>query len=110
MSNKAAISLTTGLEDAERVTVALLAAVAAAESGRPTLTFLTKEAVRLATGGFAAGTACKGCPTSRACWPGSQPPADDCSSARSASTPGNSTLSRWCRPHRSAEPSSCGSG
>jgi len=39
MENKAAISLTTGLEDAERVTVALLVAVGAAESGRPTLTF-----------------------------------------------------------------------
>ena len=36
-SNKAAISLTTGLEDAEKVTVAFLVAVGAAESGRPTL-------------------------------------------------------------------------
>jgi predicted peroxiredoxin len=62
MSDKAAVSLTTGLEDAERVTVALLVAVGAAESGRPTLVFLTKEAVRLATGGFAVGTACQGCP------------------------------------------------
>lgn len=59
---RAAISLTTGLEDAEKVTVALLVAVGAAESGRPTLMFLTKEAVRLATGGFAAGVACEGCP------------------------------------------------
>ena len=63
MSNKAAISLTTGLEDAERVTVALLVAVGAAESGRPTLTFLTKEAVRLAVAGVAVGTACDGCPS-----------------------------------------------
>lgn len=63
MSNKAAISLTTGLEDAERVTVALLVAVGAAESGRPTLMFLTKEAVRLALSGIAVGTACDGCPT-----------------------------------------------
>lgn len=59
---KAAISLTTGLEDPERVTVALLVAVAAAESGRPALMFLTKEAVRLATDGFPTGTACDGCP------------------------------------------------
>jgi hypothetical protein len=43
MSNKAAVSLTTGLEDAERVTVALLVAVGAAEGGRPTVMFLTKE-------------------------------------------------------------------
>ena len=60
--NKAAVSLATGLEDAERVTVALLVAVAAAEAGRPTLMFLTKEAVRLATEGVAVGTACAGCP------------------------------------------------
>ena len=63
MGNKAAISLTTGLEDAERVTVALLVAVGAAESGRPTLIFLTKEAVRLAVAGVAVGTACDGCPS-----------------------------------------------
>ena len=63
MANKAAISLTTGLEDAERVTVALLVAVGAAENGRPTLMFLTKEAVRLAVAGVAVGTACDGCPS-----------------------------------------------
>lgn len=59
---RAAISLTTGLEDAERVTVALLVAVGAAESGRPTMTFLTKEAVRLAVDDFTRGVACEGCP------------------------------------------------
>ena len=47
--NRAVVSLTTGLEDPERVTVALLVAVGAAESGRSTLMFLTKEATRLAT-------------------------------------------------------------
>ena len=45
MSGKAVISLTTGLEDPEKVTVAFLVAVGAAEQGRPTLMFLTKEAV-----------------------------------------------------------------
>ncbi len=59
---KAAISLSTGLEDAERVTVAFLTALGAAEQGRPTLMFLTKEAVRLAVPGVAVGTACDGCP------------------------------------------------
>ena len=59
---KAAISLSTGLEDAERVTVAFLMAVGAAEQGRPTMMFLTKEAVRLAVPGIAVGTACDGCP------------------------------------------------
>jgi predicted peroxiredoxin len=63
MGNKAAISLTTGLEDPEKVTVALLMAVGAAESGRPTKMFLTKEAVRLATNGIAVGVACEGCPS-----------------------------------------------
>ena len=62
MPGKAVISLTTGLEDPEKVTVAFLVAVGAAESGRPTLMFLTKEAVRIATDGTATGLACDGCP------------------------------------------------
>ena len=62
MKGKAVISLATGLEDPEKVTVAFLVAVGAAEQGRPTLLFLTKEAVRLATDGVAVGTACEGCP------------------------------------------------
>jgi predicted peroxiredoxin len=62
MPGKAVISLTTGLEDPEQVTVAFLVAVGAAESGRPTLMFLAKEAVRLATEGTATGVACDGCP------------------------------------------------
>jgi predicted peroxiredoxin len=62
MAGKAVISLITGLEDAEKVTVAFLVAVGAAESGRPTLMFLTKEAVRLALNDTAVGVACDGCP------------------------------------------------
>ena len=62
MAAKAVVSLTTGLEDTEKVTVAYLVAVGAAESGRPTLMFLTKEAVRLAIDGTAVGVACDGCP------------------------------------------------
>jgi predicted peroxiredoxin len=62
MSRKSVVSLTTGLEDPEKVTVAFLVAVGAAESGRPTLMFLTKEAVRLAVPGVAVGVACEGCP------------------------------------------------
>jgi len=63
MAGKAVVSLTTGLEDAEKVTVAFLVAVGAAESGRPTMMFLTKEAVRLALDGMAVGIACDGCPS-----------------------------------------------
>jgi predicted peroxiredoxin len=62
MGNRAVISLTTGLEDAEKVTVAFLMAVGAAEQGRPTMMFLTKEAVRLVVPGVAVATACEGCP------------------------------------------------
>jgi predicted peroxiredoxin len=62
MPSKAVISLSTGLEDPETVTVAYLVAVGAAETGRETLMFLTKEAVRLALDGVAVGTACDGCP------------------------------------------------
>ena len=51
-----------GLEDPEKVTVAFLVAVGAAESGRPTLMFQAKEAVRLAMDGVATGVACDGCP------------------------------------------------
>jgi predicted peroxiredoxin len=60
--HKAVVSLITGLEDAERVTVAFLVAVGAAEEGRPTLMFLTKEATRLALDGVAVGVGCEGCP------------------------------------------------
>jgi predicted peroxiredoxin len=63
MAQKAVVSLITGMEDTERVTVAFLVAVGAAEQGRPTLMFLTKEAVRLALPNVAVGTACDGCPS-----------------------------------------------
>lgn len=62
MAGKAVVSLSTGLEDPEKVTVAFLVAVGAAESGRPTLMFQAKEAVRLALDGVATGVACAGCP------------------------------------------------
>ena len=60
--SKVVINLATGLEDAERVTVAFLVGGAAAEQGKPVAMFLTKEAVRLAVPGFAEGVACDGCP------------------------------------------------
>jgi predicted peroxiredoxin len=63
MAGKAVISLSTGLEDPEKVTVAFLVAVGAAETGRPTVMFLTKESVRLVLDGIAVGVACEGCPS-----------------------------------------------
>ena len=59
---KVVINLATGLEDAERATVAFLVGGAAVERGKQVTMFLTKEAVRLAMGGVAVGTACTGCP------------------------------------------------
>ena len=59
---KVVVNLATGLEDPERVTVAFLVAGAALEKGKQVVMFLTKEAVRLATPGYAVGIACEGCP------------------------------------------------
>jgi predicted peroxiredoxin len=56
------INLATGLEDPERVTVALLVGDAGVQQGKTVAMFLTKEAVRLAVPGYAHGIACEGCP------------------------------------------------
>jgi predicted peroxiredoxin len=61
-SAKVVINLATGLDDGERVTVALLVGGAALEQGRQVTMFLTKEAVRLAVPGYGEGIACDGCP------------------------------------------------
>lgn len=61
-NDKVVINLATGLEDAERVTVAFLVAGAALEKGKRVAMFLTKEAIRLALEGHAVGVACDGCP------------------------------------------------
>ena len=60
--NKVVINLATGLEDAERVTIAFLVAGAALERGKRVAMFLTKDAVRIGLPGHAEGTACDGCP------------------------------------------------
>ena len=59
---KVVINLATGLEDAERVTVAFLVGGAALEQGKQVAMFLTKEAVRLGLPGYAEAVACEGCP------------------------------------------------
>jgi predicted peroxiredoxin len=59
---KVVVNLATGLEDAERVLIAFLIAVPAAERGKQVTMFLTKDAVRLALPGGAEGVACDGCP------------------------------------------------
>jgi predicted peroxiredoxin len=62
VAEKVVINLATGLEDAERVTVAFLIGGAALDAGKQVAMFLTKEAVRLGLPGFALGVACEGCP------------------------------------------------
>ena len=52
------INLATGHEDAERVTVAFLVAVAALEKGKQVTMFLTKEAVRIGLPGYADASRC----------------------------------------------------
>jgi predicted peroxiredoxin len=61
-NGKVVINLATGLEDAERVTVAFLVGGAAVEQGKAVTMFLTKEAVRLALPGYGNAVACEGCP------------------------------------------------
>jgi predicted peroxiredoxin len=61
-NQKVLINLATGLEDAERVTVAFLVANAALTAGKQVAIWTTKEAVRLAIPGFGEGVACEGCP------------------------------------------------
>jgi predicted peroxiredoxin len=62
MPDKVIINLASGLDDAERVTVAFLVAGAALEQGRQVAMFLTKEAVRLGLPGYGEAVACDGCP------------------------------------------------
>ncbi len=61
-NGKVLVNLATGLEDAERVTVAFLVATAALAQGKHVVVWATKDAVRLGLPGEATGVACKGCP------------------------------------------------
>ena len=61
-TTKVVINLATGLDDGERVTVALLVGGAALDQGKQVTIFLTKEAVRLALPGYGEAIACDGCP------------------------------------------------
>ena len=61
-NGKVVVNLATGLEDAERVMIAFLVAVAALDKGKQVAMFLTKEAVRIGLPGYADAVACDGCP------------------------------------------------
>jgi predicted peroxiredoxin len=62
VAGKVLVNLATGMEDAERVTVAFLVATAALDQGKSVVIWATKDAVRLALPGEAKGEACSGCP------------------------------------------------
>lgn len=61
-SSNVVINLSTGHEDAERVTIAFLVAAASLAKGKAVVMFLTKEAVRLALPGYADAIAVAGSP------------------------------------------------
>jgi predicted peroxiredoxin len=61
-NGKAVINLTTGHEDADLVTVAFLVGTAGLAAGKDVVMFLTKEAVRLATPGYADAIESAGAP------------------------------------------------
>lgn len=52
-NGKAVVNLTTGHEDADKVTIAFLVATAALDAGKKVTMFLTKEAVRIGLPGYA---------------------------------------------------------
>lgn len=62
MADKVLVNLATGMEDGERVLVALLVATAALAQGKQVVIWATKDAVRLGLPGEAEGVVCQGCP------------------------------------------------
>ena len=61
-NGKVLINLATGMEDGERVLVALLVATAAQQQGKQVRIWATKDAVRLGLPGAMRGVVCNGCP------------------------------------------------
>jgi predicted peroxiredoxin len=59
---KVVVNLATGMEDAERVMIALLVATAAQGQGKQVIIWCTKDAVHLGLPGTAVGSHCTGCP------------------------------------------------
>ncbi len=60
--SKVLINLATGMEDGERVLVALLVATAAQQQGKQVRIWATKDAVRLGLPDQVQGVVCDGCP------------------------------------------------
>jgi predicted peroxiredoxin len=62
VADRVLINLATGMEDAERVLVALLVATAAQGQGKQVVVWATKDAVRIGMPGVLTGVVCKDCP------------------------------------------------
>jgi predicted peroxiredoxin len=62
MAHRVLINLATGMEDGERVLVALLVATAAQAQRKEVVIWTTKDAVRLGLPGELSGVVCDGCP------------------------------------------------
>ena len=67
-SDKVLINLATGMEDGERVLVALLVATAAQQQGKEVVVWATKDAVRLGLPGGLQGVVCNDCPPLEQLW------------------------------------------
>lgn len=68
MADKVLVSLTTGMEDGEKVLLAFLVATAALAQGKEVVVWTTKEAVRLGLPGTMTGVPCKDCPPLERLW------------------------------------------
>src|SRR5262245_62255403 len=66
--DKVLINLATGMEDGERVLVALLVATAAQQQRKQVRIWATKDAVRLGLPGELQGVVCNGCPPLERLW------------------------------------------
>ena len=91
---KVVMNLTTGHEDADKVTVAFLVATAALAKEHSVVMFLTKEAVRLGLPGYADAIETAGAPPVTSCSTSSRKAAANSMCARSASTRASSTATR----------------
>jgi predicted peroxiredoxin len=103
------INLATGHEDAERVTVAFLVAVAALEKGKQVTMFLTKEAVRIGLPGYADAIETAGAPPVSRLFAQFAEKGGELWSARSASKPASSTPTRSWTTRALAGRRRCGS-
>lgn len=108
-NGKVVVNLTTGHEDADKVTIAFLIATAGHAKGKQVVMFLTKEAVRLGLPGYADAIEVTGAPPVARLFGQFADGGGELSSARSASTRASSTPRGSCRRPSSRARRRCGS-